>query len=518
MKIPQKQARVLFFYPNNEGDAGVPNGVTLLSSCLKNAGHKTSLFDTTFIAADPIAHEVRQTHGGVEKSDVADKWGVWDPKSLTEVGNLLLSEVKSYKPDFIAVTLFETSYKYGMEVLNRIYKEVKVPIIAGGIIVTLDPDLVINNDCIDAICVGEGESAIVEFASKVANNESYDDIKNIWVKKKKGHIIKNPKGPLTDLNEIPVGDWSIIDPRHMIRPFAGDFYNTAWIEMSRGCAFNCTFCCTPSQRLEARNDNLGIYYRRRKGEHVIAEILELKENYGLEFIFFLDDDFLEAPKQWLDDFVAEYAERVRLPFWIQTRSELIDESNLNKLVSANIAGISVGVEHGNEEFRKRILSRHMTNESLLNTFNMIHSCNIRSTANQVIGFPFETLRLHYDSINLVKKLKPHSFTLNYFQPYRGTPLRTLSVEQGFLDKDYVVHDPYKPILNMKHFKKDKMKFYFENFGAHVTGDKSFNTLHFGQMDLDFKNIPNVTHKFKRPEADNPEADKLKYDLPLVSGV
>ncbi len=62
-------------------------------------------------------------------------------------------------------------------------------------------------------------------------------LKIVWVKKKKGHIIKNPKGPLTDLNEIPVGDWSIIDPRHMIRPFAGDFYNTAWIEMSRGCAF-----------------------------------------------------------------------------------------------------------------------------------------------------------------------------------------------------------------------------------------------------------------------------------------
>ena len=41
-------ARVLFLYPNERGMSTVPAAIAILSRILKDAGHITDLFDTTF--------------------------------------------------------------------------------------------------------------------------------------------------------------------------------------------------------------------------------------------------------------------------------------------------------------------------------------------------------------------------------------------------------------------------------------------------------------------------------------
>ena len=40
--MTRSKGKVLFLYPNSEGLGGVPNGIALLSGCLKQAGFETS--------------------------------------------------------------------------------------------------------------------------------------------------------------------------------------------------------------------------------------------------------------------------------------------------------------------------------------------------------------------------------------------------------------------------------------------------------------------------------------------
>ena len=47
-----RAARILFLYPNERGMTTVPAGIAILSQLLKDAGHVTSLFDTTFYKFD----------------------------------------------------------------------------------------------------------------------------------------------------------------------------------------------------------------------------------------------------------------------------------------------------------------------------------------------------------------------------------------------------------------------------------------------------------------------------------
>ena len=55
-KVKRKQntqpTRILFLYPNERGMSTIPPSVALLSQILKDEGHVTSLFDTTFYKFD----------------------------------------------------------------------------------------------------------------------------------------------------------------------------------------------------------------------------------------------------------------------------------------------------------------------------------------------------------------------------------------------------------------------------------------------------------------------------------
>ena len=48
----KKKIKVLFVYPNERHMSTIPPAVTLLSQLLKNSGHETDLFDTTFYEFD----------------------------------------------------------------------------------------------------------------------------------------------------------------------------------------------------------------------------------------------------------------------------------------------------------------------------------------------------------------------------------------------------------------------------------------------------------------------------------
>ena len=48
-KSNTKDCKILFLYPNERGMSTIPPSITALSQILKDEGHQTALFDTTFL-------------------------------------------------------------------------------------------------------------------------------------------------------------------------------------------------------------------------------------------------------------------------------------------------------------------------------------------------------------------------------------------------------------------------------------------------------------------------------------
>lgn len=458
-KMLSFKGKVLFVYPNKEGYGGIPNGLALLSACVKDYGFETKCFDTTFLNPLPETLLNREKHGGMIHVEYENYWGRKDNESNVDVCDFFLNTIKDFGPDLIAVTTTDVNYKFIVSLLNKVRDKINVPIIAGGITVTLNPEMVINEDCFDIICIGEGEDALVELCIAIISNRDYSNIQNLWVKKD-GIIVKNQLRFFKSLNLLPYQDWSIFDKRHYFKPYCGKFYRTGFFELSRGCCYSCTFCC--NSKLREVFKDCGKYIRTRSVERTVNEIKVLKYLYDLELVFFIDDNFLMMPSGRVENFCIQYRHEVGLPFYVQTRPETITDRNVKALKEGGVSTIAIGIENGNEEYRTKYLNRKMGNDVIKRAFEIIHGYDIRTTANIIFGMPFETEEMMQETIKLMQEIKPESYSINYYAPYRGTKMREVAIERRIIPEDHIVENS-NVCLDIPGFSKDKITHYFENF-------------------------------------------------------
>ncbi|ETA67452.1 Fe-S oxidoreductase [Methanolobus tindarius DSM 2278] len=423
--------RILFVYPNVMLQNMMPINLSLLSACLKEAGfNNIKLFDTTlYRTQEKSGDEIRADFLQFRKWDMSE---VGIKIKDTDVYEDFKKTVNNYKPHLIAVTMTEVTYEIALNLLETI-KDLKIPTLAGGAFPTFSPEDTLAIDCIDMVCMGEGEKAIVELCEKMSQGKEVSDIPNIWVKSKSG-IIKNPMRELVDLDELPFLDFTIYEEQRFYRPNRGKLFKTLPIEISRGCPYNCTFCCASSYRKMYDNN----YLRFKDTSLVFDELKHQKEKYGLEFVYFTSESFLSMPKKKLIDFMEKYKE-IDLPFFFQTRPESITYDRL-KILDGFDFRLSIGIESGNEKIRQEVLNRKVSNEKIKKATSILNDLDIKYGTNNMIGLPGETREDIFDTIKLNRECETKDLNIFIFTPFRGTKLHEVCVEEGYIQKDHITQE------------------------------------------------------------------------------
>ena len=284
--------------------------------------------------------------------------------------------------------------------------------------------------------MGEGEYAILNFCKALANNESTDNIKNFWIKKKDGTIIKNDLGPLVNVNELPYPDYSIFEPERFYRPMQGKVLKILPMELHRGCPYTCAYCEDPSQNLLYKSRGIAkTYHRSKSPKRVIDELHYLIDKYGANYIYFNVETFFAMPNKDFIELADVYSKEIRLPFWLQTRPETITEERISLLKKMNVSNINVGIEHGNEKYRKEYLKRAMSNQLIIDALKILDNANLPVTVNNIMGFPDETRELIFDTINLNRSIKSATINAYLYNPYPGTALYEVCKKKGYLPKE-----------------------------------------------------------------------------------
>ena len=75
----------------------------------------------------------------------------------------------------------------------------------------------------------------------------------------------------------------------------------------------------------------------------------------------IDDDTFTKNKMWLKDFLERYIKEINIPFNCNARPETVSIEVMKLLKESGCNIVSIGVESGNEELRKNILKRKITN-------------------------------------------------------------------------------------------------------------------------------------------------------------
>ena len=464
--------KILALYPNAEGYGRIPLGMSLVLTLLHNAGHMIEIFDTTFMRGDNVDNTIRQRAGFVLSTDISH---LYESHKDEEIDEMLRSKVTGFSPDIVAVSIVEDNYRYAhhmLEIVKSVNKHITV--LAGGSTPTVVPHIVMENPYIDFVIQGEGEEACVEFCDLLESGKSTEGIRNLWYTRN-GAIKSNPVRPFIDMDTLPVQNLDFWDARHFTKPYAGKIYKSGYYEMSRGCLNKCTYCINHS--LQNCLHPAGKYYRRKSVDRLIAEIKTHKEKHQLERIFFTDDNFLFIPDHVFDHFIERWKSEIGLPYWVNTTAETINAGRLEKLKASGCDGISIGVESGSEWLRRNILNRKTRNSTIVNTFQLIHECGIRTSSNIMLGFPGEYEEDVFESVKLLNIIKPKSLDVTFVTPYIGTNIHQIAWQLGYIK---VMNDPgfrgfvkdinmRKPCMNTPHISNEKLMDIFNLFSDYVNG-------------------------------------------------
>lgn len=460
--------RVLLVYPNLMLVSLLPNNIALLSGALKREGFDVKVFDSTlYKTTEKTNDELRVERMQVRKFNIDDAGIKIKEKDIFDEFKEL---VKEFKPHLIGVSVVDDTVKMGLDLIQSANTK-NIPVIFGGVHAIVNSEELISNSNVDMICVGEGEKTIVELCKRIQNKESYVNIENLWIKKENGKIIRNNLGKAVDLDDLPYEEFSVFEKQRIYRPMQGKMLAVIPINFDRGCPYRCTFCDAPS--LLDYYKKAGIkYYRIKSIERIYKEMKYQTSNNNVSYFYFNSETFLAMSENKLKEFAKMYSE-FNLPFWCQTRIETVTEEKIRLLKEMNCDRISIGIEHGNEEFRNSILKKTFTNEQLLKAFEILNKYNLKISVNNMLGFPDETRELVFDTIRLNRRIKADSINGFVFQPYLGTYLRDYCIEKGYLLKDIKVLDSSigspigKSILDMPQMSKGEIEGLLRTFVLYV---------------------------------------------------
>lgn len=445
--------KILSIYPNAEGYGRIPTGLAIVMTILQNAGHQMDLFDTTFLKNSNLDNEIRERARLAKKIEtfVGPDPAAFDNPVLTtsdgrpvlvydlldknQIDDLLREKLRLFQPDVVMMSLVEDNYNWADRLLSVVKESQKsVPVIIGGSTPSVAPHILIENPHIDYLVQGEGEEAVVELCDRLERGQSVEAVRNLWYKKG-DNVYHNPLRPFINMDTVPIQNLELWDRRHFYKPYDGKLYWTGYFEMSRGCPYQCTYCV--NHTIQKSLKEAGRYFRRKTPTVGIQEIKYHKEKYGLKRVVFCDDNFLMMPgshfKKWGEEFKEGWLKEINLPYWIATSADFISPETLQFLAETGCDGIGLGVESGSEWFKQKILKRNLTNKKTAEVFSMIHDYGIRTTANIMMGFPGEYEEDVFESIKLMKKIQPKSFSVSFVAPYVGTDIHTACVELGLID-------------------------------------------------------------------------------------
>jgi len=462
--------RFLFIYPNHKGMTMLPPGIALLSACLKKEGHEVKLFDTTIYNKIEYDNKIIVKDAEVEKAEKLNVRPV--KKSNVKIKNLDTSPfedleelIKDFKPEFLGLSCTEDMWELGSALLTHI-KKYKIRTIAGGVFPTFGPEIVLKSGFVDWVCKGEGEGALVELLKRIKEGKNWKDIPNLCFLE--NNELKCNPTKVIDMDRNPTIDLKLFDKNRYYRPMSGTMYKMFPVETHRGCPYKCTFCNSPSQLTMYKSETNSNQLRRKSFQNIEKELLFYKNEMEAEYLYFWADTFFVWSKKELEKF-AEIYEKIKLPFWCQTRPETITEERVNILKEIGLHRMSLGVEHGNEKFRAKYILRKMPNSLIVDRLNLLYDLKVSFSVNNIMGFPKETRELAFDTIKLNRRFKANDRNCYAFTPFHGTGLRKLAEQLGYIDKNDITSSMTtgQTPLNMPQFPRKEVEGLCKTFNFYV---------------------------------------------------
>jgi anaerobic magnesium-protoporphyrin IX monomethyl ester cyclase len=399
-------------------------GISFIASACKKAGHDVSIFVAT-------SHKA----------------------SISK----FTDSIKNERPQVLAFTAVTSQYPLIRSIASAA-KEIdsSATIILGGHHATLNPEITIREAVFDAICIGEGDEAILSFLAQLSRGKSPGNINNLWIKNKiSGIVDKSPQSAfIQDLDALPFID------RFLWEKWIDNKQRMHTVLIGRGCPNKCTYCSNHS----LCKTGTGKYVRFRSPENIIKELSLIIEHYPEVSSIHLEVETLSVNLTYvfklcsaLQSFNASLVRSLSFGTNFSINKNIIENNELMvALKAANFNSFNVGLESGSKRIRNDVLRRpKYTNEDLISFSRMVKKYGMQLNIFALIGIPGETLSDYNETVECIRQCNPGHVYLSIFYPYPGTDLYDSAKQQGLFTGTIVNPDMERTraTLNLPGFSK-----------------------------------------------------------------
>lgn len=370
-----------------------PMGVMYISSYLEKYGYAVHLLNTKLLGADIY---------GLGADDLEQ---------------LVCGKIAALDLDLLGLSCAVNEINHVASFCGRIKKQFpRLKIMVGGPMPTTMPELFLADGTIDFVVRGEGEETTLELIKSLESGAPLSGVKGLSFREN-GAPRHNPGRPLiADINAIPFPAYEKVDMRHYVSmhdwvirgfPLRGIFFLT-----SRGCPFDCAFCGASTIH--------GKKVRFRSPESIRLELKLLRDDYGVEGVFFSDDTF--TLNRGHVAAVCAVMKELGLVWGCFARVDTISGDLLRLMKDSGCLQLDFGVESGSDRVLRDIIRKGTTVAQARSAFALCEKTGMRAFANLMIGLPTETAEEMRATYMLGKELNAHAYILSIAMPLPNTDL------------------------------------------------------------------------------------------------
>ena len=280
-------------------------------------------------------------------------------------------------------------------------KEIGVKMVAGGPLFTNEYERFKE---IDHLVLNEAEITLPLFLEDLNNGNSR-------------HIYSSSE--FADVHQTPLPQWELTNLNH---------YQSAIVQYSRGCPFQCDFCDVTTL--------FGHLPRVKTPEQIIAEIELFAEHFN--FLLFADDNLIGNKKHLKNELLPALIEwrkinKPAISFGTQLTITLADDPELMSLMlEAGFRQIFVGIETPEEESLISCRKRQNIKRDLLENVKRLHRAGFIISGGFIVGFDTDTPSIFQKQVNFIQESGIVTAGVNLLKAPPGTELYERMKREGRL--------------------------------------------------------------------------------------
>lgn len=338
----------------------------------------------------------------------------------------VVESIVSLRPNIVAFSVVTDYYPWALNICKLIKTKIDTKIVLGGIHPTSFPQLMLKEDVVNYIIIGEGETSFLKLVKHLDGEQiRLEDIEGLGYRNNSDFRL-NPVNKLVEnIDILPFPD------KELYYKHLPHFRNVYFTIASRNCPFRCSYC-TNNIKLELYKGKK--IYRRRSVDNLIDELAKAKEKYNYKLIRFSDEIF-PCETKWMKEFYEKYTKYIGIPYSCFGHPSFINPETVEYLKKSKCHEILIGIQSLDHLVRSRVLLRNESNHAIRKAIELITKSGIDCSVQFIVDLPKQGRGDLIEIANFYNEYRNLGIEVNSLRYYPGTKIVDIAYQDGLLKEE-----------------------------------------------------------------------------------